>query len=318
MTREQEEFRDYVFNGNDVVNFPLFQREFLKPEQQNYFVEIPIEGTLDDVIMSTANRYKAEKFINEQQHLQMLVRAGLPPKNTLLFFGDSGCGKTYLMSIMAKHLGIPMLIINIGKVLTDAHASDILDDIFETIKPYRVILFMDECDSIAVSRESDSANAFAAPISANERRLLTHTFQLIDATPYNNIICAATNTRYQLDAAFKRRFGTNQFMFQRPKFKCPEEFMEEISSFIDSKKFILVDDSRSTPTMYSDLKNITKSINLSHDTIKKVVKESIKASLVEFGTTEIKLSFIFKQFAINCGIPSTMTNDILDGVKADE
>jgi SpoVK/Ycf46/Vps4 family AAA+-type ATPase len=120
----------------------------------------------------------------------------------ILLYGSPGCGKTLGAERLAWNIGLPLL-----KVRLDAMVSSLLGEtatnlrhVFEEISNTPCLLFLDECDSIAKSREDSQ--------DVGEMKRVVNTFlQILDEYDSNSgLIVAATNLTAALDTALWRRF----------------------------------------------------------------------------------------------------------------
>ena len=187
--------------------------------------------SLDQVILSPENKEKINIFIREIKYREEFEKYGLSPMNRLLFYGASGTGKTFLAKALSNHLGFKMLYVDIAKTLSDNTVAQNMADIFDVAnKAKNCIIFLDECDSITMSRY-----AMDYSDSAQVRRATNSLFQQLDQmSPYNTFI-AATNLLYKIDPAFERRMNL-KLEFRRPQLNLKDaikHFMLPGFKFID-------------------------------------------------------------------------------------
>ncbi len=131
-----------------------------------------------------------------------LAHYGLRYRQKILLYGSPGCGKTLGAERLAWNTGLPLL-----KVRFDAMVSSFLGEtasnlrlIFEDASKNPCVLFLDECDSIAKSREDSQ--------EVGEIKRVVNTFlQILDEyEPSSGLLIAATNLNKSLDTALWRRF----------------------------------------------------------------------------------------------------------------
>lgn len=142
---------------------------------------------------------------------------GSPSQNfprAVLFEGPPGVGKTSMARIIASQSGIPMIYIPIENILSKYYGESAknLSEIFDHAEKFeRVILFLDEIDSLAVSREQGIVEA--------TRRVLSVLLRRIDGFENKNSILTigATNRAKDLDHALLSRFDAII------RFKLPDE-----------------------------------------------------------------------------------------------
>lgn len=208
----------------------------------NLLMKVDTNITLDSVILSEVNKGKIQDFLEETACRDKLLRYRLQPMNRLLFYGDSGCGKTYLSKALSNHLGYQMLYIDIANAISSGSVAENISEIFKYANAQgQCIIFLDECDSIAWNRDTDK-NSDGGTI----RRATNSLFQQMDQMSPDNIIISATNMLYRLDAAFERRFN------QKLEFRRPKEKLDNIIN-----KFLYKDLGF---RIQADLNPITKSV----------------------------------------------------------
>lgn len=234
---------------------------------QRLIMPVDTNISLDSVILSDVNREKIQQFLKETQHSADLVRYGLKPVNRLLFYGDSGCGKTYLSKALANHLKYTMLYVDIANSIATDNVSQNISTIFAYANQQKhCIVFLDECDSIAWNRDAGKNQD-----SGDIRRATNTTFQQLDQMDSTNIAIAATNMLPCLDPAFARRFD-DKLEFRRPKTGLDEI----IDKFLfKDKGFVLYHDAA------PDYKQvIQKTIDLSYYTIQLCVERAMKNAVI--------------------------------------
>ena len=131
-----------------------------------------------------------------------LAHHGLRYRQKILLYGPPGCGKTLGAERLAWNTGLPLL-----KVRFDAMVSSFLGEtasnlrlVFEDAAKNPCLLFLDECDSIAKTREDSQ--------EVGEIKRVVNTFlQILDEyQPSSGLMVAATNLNKSLDTALWRRF----------------------------------------------------------------------------------------------------------------
>lgn len=265
-----------VSNKNLVYTMDGLDKETIDSLIMKVDTEIP----LDSVILSDENRHMIEEFLRETKYRDQLLAHKLEPMNRLLFYGASGCGKTYLSKALSQHMGYKMLYIDIAEALSTGKVAKNLSAIFQYGNALgNCIIFLDECDSIAWSRDSNNSE------SGDVRRATNSLFQQIDQMNPTNIIISATNMLRRLDPAFERRFNM-KLEFRRPK----ENLMDTIRKFLYDE-FSLTDD------MDENSRGIVeRRTKMSYDEIKGMVHRAMKKAVMD-GTLNVKSSTIYKDIA---------------------
>ena len=239
---------------------------------------------IDSVILSSDNKEKLRQFLEEYKFKDQLVKYGLKPVNRLLFYGASGTGKTYLTKALSNYMGKDMIYVDIAQSLSDDTVAKNISDIFYVAHKYKnCIVFFDECDSVAWSR--DSKNSDGGTI----RRATNSIFQQLDQMDYDTVFVACTNMLKRLDPAFERRFDM-KFEFRRPDMTLREVF----------KKFLFKDFRLIEDVNMEDELIIKKRSTLSYYEYQIITERNMKKAVIN-GTTDVKLSDILQDVAIQIG-----------------
>lgn len=262
---------------------------------ENLLMEVDTNISLDSVILSDVNKQKINDFLRETQYRDKLIKYRLQPMNRLLFYGDSGCGKTYLSKALANHLNYTMLYIDIANAISSGSVAENISEVFKYANEKgNCIIFLDECDSIAWNRDTDK-NSDGGTI----RRATNSLFQQMDQMNPHNIIIAATNMLYRLDAAFERRFN------QKLEFRRPQQNLDEIIN-----KFLFRDLGF---RIQKDLSEVTKSVVekkmcTSYYEIQGVVERAMKDAVMQ-DTLTISETYIYKKLVEVMDIKVTFKTD---------
>ncbi len=142
---------------------------------------------------------------------------GISEPRGFLFYGPPGCGKTFIAKALAAESGLEMYRLDVSKAgskyvnqtsINIQKAFDSLKDkVAKNGKP--VLLFMDEVDSLAMSR-GDVMH------SDENMKTVTTLLKLVEGAKDNGIIIIAATNKYDLlDEAFKARFD-GQVYFPLP------------------------------------------------------------------------------------------------------
>jgi AAA+ superfamily predicted ATPase len=248
---------------------------------ENLLMEVDTNISLDSVILSDINKQKIRDFLRETECRDKLLAYRLQPMNRLLFYGDSGCGKTYLSKALSNYLHYQMLYIDIANAISSGSVAENISEVFKYANSKgNCIIFLDECDSIAWNRDTDK-NSDGGTI----RRATNSLFQQMDQMNPNNVIISATNMLYRLDAAFERRFN-QKLEFRRPK--------QALDAIID--KFLFKDLGFK---IAHDLSPVTKSVVekkmcTSYYEIQGVVERAMKDAVMS-DTLLISETYIYKK-----------------------
>ena len=270
--------------------------ENIKDRYAHLFMPVETNIDLNRVILSDENRQKVSEFLKENSSRERLMQYGLKPINRLLFYGDSGTGKTFLTKALSNHMGYTMLYVDIAKSLSEDSVAQNISDIFlcaNSIK--KCILFFDECDSIAWSRDSKTAEG------GTVRRATNSLFQQLDQMDSSNIFVSATNMIKRLDPAFERRFDL-KFEFRRAK--CG--LVELIDKFLYDS-FILVND-----VEQSKIDLFDRRISLDYYTLQIITERNMKKAILNNNDVRenkvcVWLSDVFMSLRVNSTAKSNTT-----------
>jgi SpoVK/Ycf46/Vps4 family AAA+-type ATPase len=159
------------------------------------------EEIRDTVILPLNNPQAYEKIINgtRKKYETILPKA-------VLFEGPPGTGKTTFARIIAKESGNSMVYVPVESIMSKwfGESERNLSKIFDACNDMKnSILFLDEIDSLATSRENNLHEA--------TRRVLSVLLRKIDGfeTNKSTILIGATNRKNDLDGALLSRFDAS-------------------------------------------------------------------------------------------------------------
>ena len=128
--------------------------------------------------------------------------------NTILFYGPPGTGKTLMAAAVAKNIDATFFDVKVSQLLSKYYGESpkIMSALFEVAREEAPsVVFIDEFDSIALSRGAD--------IDEESRRGLSTLFAELDGLSSKAsdkkfvLVIAATNTSDAIDEAIMSRFG---------------------------------------------------------------------------------------------------------------
>jgi SpoVK/Ycf46/Vps4 family AAA+-type ATPase len=189
---------------------------------------IPREKLRHHMVLSESVEKRFQRIEREYAARDRLAHHGLCHRQKILLYGLPGCGKTLGAERLAWNTGLPLL-----KVRFDAMVSSLLGEtasnlrlVFEEASKNPCLLFLDECDSIAKSREDFQ--------EVGEIKRVVNTFlQILDEyEPTSGLIVAATNLTKSLDTALWRRFD-DSIEVLKPGEKELESILKETLSAIE-------------------------------------------------------------------------------------
>ncbi|MBD2426841.1 ATP-binding protein [Phormidium sp. FACHB-1136] len=181
----------------------------------SFVVTVPHDHLRHHMVLSDAVEERFCRIEREYVARDRLAHYGLKYRQKILLYGSPGCGKTMGAERIAWNTGLPLV-----KVRFDAMVSSYLGEtatnlreVFETAAVNPCLLFIDECDALAKSREDAQ--------EVGEIKRVVNTFlQLLDEYEVSNgLLIAATNLTKFLDEAVWRRFDD---VIEVPKPERPE------------------------------------------------------------------------------------------------
>lgn len=277
---------------NDDWRHPKMKEKFKGIVTEEEFRELimPVDTNIDfsKVILSQENKDKYNKFITEHQFADELLEHNLRPMNRLLMYGASGTGKTFSSKALANLLEYDFLYVDIANALANGQVAQNMKKVFEMGNVGECIVMLDECDSLAVSRDSKTAE------NGDMRRALNSLFQLMDQSNPKIIIVAATNMLHRLDPAFERRFDI-KLEFRRPDLNIKaviKKFMFPEFTFVDD-----VDDTTDF-IVNNRAKQYTK---LSYYELQGIVERAMKKAIIH-GNTNLMASDVYSELKITLKI----------------
>lgn len=184
-------------NSNALV--PLVSKHRFN---HSFIVTVPREKLRHHMVLSNVMEERFNRIEREYVARDRLAHYGLRYRQKVLLYGSPGCGKTMAAERLAWNTGLPLI-----KVRFDAMVSSYLGEtatnlreLFEAAAQTPCLLFLDECDAIAKSREDSQ--------EVGEMKRVVNTFlQLLDDYESSSgLLVAATNLTKTLDEAVWRRF----------------------------------------------------------------------------------------------------------------
>lgn len=155
----------------------------------------------NDVILSKENKDNLETFILSYKNADKLNSMGIGVSNTLLLYGPPGCGKTQCAYLIARELGLPLVIARLDSLISSylGTTAKNIRALFDFAQKMPCVLFLDEFDAIAKAR--DDSNELG-----ELKRVVNSLLQNVDAMSNDSLLIAATNHDKLLDSAVWRRF----------------------------------------------------------------------------------------------------------------
>lgn len=191
---------------------------------------------LEKLRLSEEVRNAVQLLSKKYQNRKELVAEGLPWGNRILLAGPPGNGKTALAGALAKLLKLPMFFVNMGEMRRShiGETGNNINTLFQGLKhsslinDNKIVIFFDECDSVATTRIYE--HGADKEDSASLNVLLT----CLDQMDSETIVIAATNYPDELDPAFKRRFSS--YLWLAPP--SPDDIQSFVTDYQKEHKII--------------------------------------------------------------------------------
>ncbi len=170
---------------------------------------IPYESLRHHMVLPDSVEKRLRRIEVEYTRKELLATYGLKSRKKILLYGSPGNGKTLSAERLAWNTGLPLVKVRFDSLISSylGETASNLRKLFELFKEKPVVLFLDECDSIARSR-TEGNDVGEIPRIANVL------LQFLEEYDLPGILVAATNLEQTLDTAFFRRFDD---IFQLPK-----------------------------------------------------------------------------------------------------
>lgn len=155
------------------------------------------------IVLPAQNSKIIEEFIQILGMKEKFEQHDVPCPNKILMFGPPGTGKTLSAFYVAHRLELPLMIVRLDAII-HSHLGETATNvrkIFEYAKTEPCVLFLDEFDAIARTRDNgDEVKEMA--------RVVNTLLQCLDEFHGDSTFMAATNLETELDNAIWRRFDT--------------------------------------------------------------------------------------------------------------
>ena len=162
---------------------------------------IPPAGTINNIVLDPLTQSQIEEFINIIQNSSELEMQGIDIPKTLILYGQPGCGKTSIAHYISYRTGLPLVLARLDSLVSSLLGSTAknIRKIFDYVRDFPSILFLDEFDAIAKARDDQKE-------IGELKRVINSLLQNMDTMPKHCILIAATNHPELLDRAVWRRF----------------------------------------------------------------------------------------------------------------
>lgn len=194
-----------------LIPFPDEAKEFIQRIEPN--------RSAQDILMSTENVRLFTGILREYRKSDQIKQHGLEVRSKLLFCGPPGCGKTLCAEVFAHELGLPLFVVQLDRLMSSylGETATNIRKIFEFARRQPCVLFLDEFDAIARSRDDGAEHS-------ELRRVVNSLLLFIDQILPSGFLLAATNLDQSLDPAVWRRFD-EVVWFDAPDERMTRKFL---------------------------------------------------------------------------------------------
>lgn len=257
-----------IYNSQDMDN-----------NSDNIILQTVISSfQMKDLICLPEIKEEFEYFIKERKAADSLSDMNIPVSNKIILHGPSGCGKTLAAYVLAGELQQPLIIVNLGAVVSSklGETSKNLTKIFKKACYEKAIILLDEFDSLGKIRDYDQDHG-------EMKRVVNTILQLFDFMSQNSIIIAATNQLQMIDDALIRRFDLSL------KLDFPQT--DQVRSLIDRT----INGRFTFDNMELKDSIIEKCHGISYYIIKRTLLNAIKRTILDGHTDNIIQTQIWKK-----------------------
>ncbi|KMW74561.1 ATPase AAA [Photorhabdus luminescens subsp. luminescens] len=178
--------------------------------QQNFgklAQRITPKRSFNDLVVSEGLTQQLREIIAAINYRDQILNSGFQEKIgygtgiSALFYGESGTGKTMAAEVIAGHLGVDLIKVDLSTVVNKyiGETEKNISRIFDLAEADSGVLFFDEADALFGKRsETKDAQDRHANIEVS--------YLLQRLEDYPGLVILATNNRSHLDSAFNRRF----------------------------------------------------------------------------------------------------------------
>lgn len=181
-----------------------------KPRFSDEFPAHPLHSKLEweDLMLSPHTQERLEEVKARLKYYDTVVQEHQLAKHAkpgcrVLFYGDSGTGKTLAATLLGQYLDREVYRVDLSAVTSKyiGETSKRLNSLLTTAESKGWILFFDEGDALLGQRQNTEQNANTSQYANQDTAFLLQRMER-----YDGVIIVATNFKSNIDQAFTRRF----------------------------------------------------------------------------------------------------------------
>ncbi len=191
-----------------------------------------VRNRLDDLVLSEEQREEIAKAGKALEYRQYLKDVGLYEIGKILLVGPPGTGKTSSARALSGWFGLTLVEVNLSMIISKylGETSKNIDNVFVLAKKLGpCILFIDEFDFVAKTRDSDDHGAMKRAVNT-----LLKAVDEVSLVEDGVLLIAATNYPQLLDHAAWRRFD-KVLSFELPDSEMRSRILAKVLRKMDAE-----------------------------------------------------------------------------------
>lgn len=242
--------------------------------------DVSVSFNKDRYFLPSAEFDIYNKVVNTWKVNEKLTELGIHYTNSLLLYGESGCGKTMLGRYIAYKLGLPFAYMNFSHIISSflGTTGKNIAEVFGFITKNKYVFMIDEVDAIGLERGSSKE-------VGEMSRIVINLMQSLDALDNGTILIGATNRQDTVDKALIRRFST-QHEIKLPSEEARYHIIKKFIQTIPDAKYY--DDNIELLAGLTDGWNTARIINLIIDFIVNCLVENKPINIVDIKVNRMK------------------------------
>lgn len=155
-----------------------------------------------EMVLSNVLEHQISRIEKEYAAKERLAKHGLKPRQKILLYGSSGCGKSMSAERIAWNLGLPFYRVRFDVIMSSylGESASNLKSLFDSLQDYPCVLLLDEFDIVAKRRDAHVSDV------GEIHRIVNILLGLLEEYDAPGILIATTNLEESIDSALFRRF----------------------------------------------------------------------------------------------------------------